>query len=103
MRPDHELYFLDVGIQPSYSFPSNHAFNLFALSALVWILRDRGYLKGVKFPIALSLVAIFISLSRVLIGRHYPLDILAGLIFGTLYAFLAVFIATKFRAWRKRH
>ncbi len=58
------------------SFPSNHATNSFAIAAFVGVLlpRSRKYL----FP-----AAFLISYSRVYCGVHYPLDILAGSLWGS--------------------
>ncbi|MEZ4814728.1 MAG: phosphatase PAP2 family protein [Bdellovibrionota bacterium] len=99
MRPAHAEYFFDLGgkgsFEPSLSFPSNHAFNLFALSTLLILLRRKGYLKGVNFPIALWGLGLVVGISRVLLWRHYPLDIVAGLFFGTLFAMAFLPLITK--------
>ncbi|QNK87144.1 phosphatase PAP2 family protein [Sporosarcina sp. resist] len=53
------------------SFPSNHAAGSFALAlALFWKRRTAGSI--------LLISAFFMALSRVFIGVHYPLDLLAG-------------------------
>jgi membrane-associated phospholipid phosphatase len=100
MRPDHAEYLLDMGgkgdFLPSFSFPSNHAFNLFALSAIFYLLRKKDYLRGVNFPMALFAVATLVAISRVLVWRHYPLDIVAGMLFGSLYACTFAALIMKF-------
>jgi undecaprenyl-diphosphatase len=56
-----------------YSFPSGHAANTAALvGALVLILRRRLWM------IAGAAVLIVVGLSQLVLGRHYPSDVLAG-------------------------
>jgi len=66
-----------VNCSSGKSFPSSHAVNTFA-QAIVWTCRypKLGY---VIYPLA-----VLISLSRVFVGVHYPLDITAGAIIGTI-------------------
>jgi undecaprenyl-diphosphatase len=60
----------------SSSFPSNHATNAFALAALFAI-----YYPGLAIPF--FTVAALVGYSRVYLGDHYPLDVLAGAVLGT--------------------
>jgi undecaprenyl-diphosphatase len=71
------------------SFPSNHATNSFAIAAFVGLIfpRSRKYL----FP-----AAALISYSRIYCGVHYPLDVVAGGLWGS---FLGWGIG---KIWRKR-
>jgi undecaprenyl-diphosphatase len=61
------------------SMPSLHAANLFAL-ALVTTLGDRRLAWG-AYPLALA-----VGLSRVYLGVHWPTDVLAGVVWGSLVA-----------------
>ncbi len=65
-----------------YGFASSHAANTFALATGLWLLIGRQYppTKG------LFLWAIIVSYSRIYVGAHYPLDVLAGAGVGTLAA-----------------
>jgi undecaprenyl-diphosphatase len=79
-RPCHAMPWchtlpIDVPVDPS--FPSGHAAGSFAFAAFV--SRLDGRLAWLLFPLA-SLVA----LSRVALGMHYPTDVLAGAVLGTL-------------------
>jgi len=47
--------------------------------------------------VAISLVPVLISLGRVLVGVHYPLDVLAGTVFGILMGWVGILILKKFR------
>jgi undecaprenyl-diphosphatase len=63
----------------SLSFPSNHATNMFATATALS--------GGLPFLAPLFyLIALLIAYSRVYDGVHFPLDILAGAVLGTLVA-----------------
>ncbi|MEE9374640.1 MAG: phosphatase PAP2 family protein [Saprospiraceae bacterium] len=68
-----------------YSFPSSHAANHFALA---FYMIFTGMIRR-KFLIGFFIIwASTISFAQVYVGLHYPFDILAGMIFGTLMALL---------------
>ncbi len=68
-----------------YGFVSSHAANSFAIAVFVGLL----FYKKSKWWIAGGLLwAFVISISRVYLGVHYPLDVLGGAILGTSLAFL---------------
>ena len=82
-----------------YSFPSGHAANTAAMTTalvvLVWpVLRSRG-LKVAAVGGAVSLT-VLTALDRVLLGAHYPSDVLAGSILGVGLV-LASYLA--YRGW----
>lgn len=62
------------------SFPSGHAAGAFAVASFV-ALETRAH---VVLKVALFVVALGIALSRVVLGVHYPSDILAGALLGML-------------------
>ena len=59
------------------SFPSGHASFYFALSTVV-------YLYNKKLGIFFYIFTVFMTLSRVFIGIHWPMDILFGALLGIL-------------------
>lgn len=77
-----------------YSFPSGHAAFFFALAAAIYFYNNKRW--GAWFFIA----AIFISLSRVVAGIHYPSDIVAGAIIGIICGY-GVHWVVEMRAKKK--
>jgi undecaprenyl-diphosphatase len=65
----------------SSSFPSGHAMKIFGIA--VFLGRYYPHWTGL-----LSFMTLMVSLSRIYIGVHYPLDIMGGAIAGTAFAFL---------------
>ncbi len=68
-----------------YSFPSNHAANIFAGSIFLALLFKR-WLAPLLF------IALAVSFSRIYVGDHYPLDVFGGAFIGCCFAFLAALI-----------
>jgi undecaprenyl-diphosphatase len=66
----------------SYGFFSGHAANSFAIFAFITSLFRKKHRNIERVMLA---YAILVSLSRIFLGVHYPLDILAGAITGLLY------------------
>ena len=63
--------------EPGYSFPSEHVAIFGALSVTAFFLHK-------KSGILLAIATLCIALSRIVIGVHYPVDVLGGAVLGGL-------------------
>lgn len=69
----------------SFSFPSGHTASAFAAAiALLWHNR--------KFGIPVTVFAALMGFSRIYVEVHYCTDVIAGVVSGTICAFIAVLI-----------
>lgn len=77
------------------SFPSDHATGAFAL-AVPFVL-DR---RTRRFGALLLVIAAALGVSRVIVGTHYPSDVLGGALLGSAAAMLVMAVALWLdRAW----
>ena len=81
------------------SFPSGHAAICFALSTVIFLYYKKVYPRpkfwwgaGIFFFIASFLV----SIARVFVGVHWPLDIVGGVVVGVFSGWLVIKISQKF-------
>jgi len=92
LRPRPDLALLNIKEvifhRPDYSFPSDHATMLFALSFGFFIFKWKT--AGWWF-LALAVV---VSISRVAVGVHFPLDILGGIV-SALIGVVIIYIFQK--------
>jgi membrane-associated phospholipid phosphatase len=75
------------------SFTSSHATNTFAFAVLCILF----FRKRIKWLTPIALIwALSISYAQVYVGVHYPLDILAGGLLGTIISLIIYTLAKKF-------
>ena len=85
--------FIDLHITPLYkevgfSFPSEHMAVFTAIAVCMFFINKKaGYI--------FSFIAILVGLSRVIIGVHYPVDILGGAIVGLIMSLIFIEIFKK--------
>jgi undecaprenyl-diphosphatase len=72
------------------SLPSDHTTVAFALAVSVFILHRR-------IGAVLLACAFGVGLGRILVGVHYPLDVLTGALLGSLWALVVALIARHMR------
>ncbi len=81
----------------AFSFPSSHATNSFGMATvLAW--------RWPRLAIIFIAFAILVAYSRVYVGVHYPLDVLAGAILGVACGRAAIWIVVAVRRrWERRN
>lgn len=96
IRPCNELdgVHLLINCSKSYSFPSNHAVNNFAAAVLFSY-----FYPGMKYFLFSG--ALLVSISRIMVGVHYPFDIAAGAVTGFIFAMIIIslwkFVNNRFK------
>jgi membrane-associated phospholipid phosphatase len=90
-----ELFFQSGPAFRAVSFPSGHAAAIFAIAG-IWVmsLPRRPVIRGL-----LLLLAVLVSLSRVMVGVHWPVDILWGMLGGWLAAWSGLALSARFQ-WK---
>ncbi len=82
-----------------YGFASSHAANAFALAAGLWFLLGQQYRwLGWGF-----LWAFAVAYSRIYVGAHYPLDVVAGAGIGVFMASVSVRVYQQFTPATRPH
>jgi undecaprenyl-diphosphatase len=80
---------------PHVSFPSGHATTVTAATVVIGLISRRA-------AIPVGIAAALIGLSRVVVGAHYPSDVIAGAFVGGTYAYgLATWLVGKRVAFRR--
>lgn len=74
-----------VGVAHGNSFPSNHAANIFALATTLTFT----FPSGRKY---FYIFAALVALSRVFLGVHYPMDVIAGACLGVFCGWISAVI-----------
>ncbi|MBT8321377.1 MAG: phosphatase PAP2 family protein [Eudoraea sp.] len=96
LRPNNDEQIKDLirilKYPESFSFISGHASTSFAVTTLVFLFlrKNKGWLSF------LFLWPLFFSLSRIYVGVHFPSDLLAGALVGTLLAVATYWFSKRF-------
>lgn len=72
------------------SFPSGHATSVGALFMMIALLQP-------KSRMVCAICALWIAMTRVLLGQHYPSDVLTGLALGAWFAWFMALIFAHYR------
>lgn len=70
-------------IEKGFSFPSQHSAIMMALAVSVFSLNK-------KFGIFLFVMAFFVGISRIILGVHFPVDVIVGWVLGGIIGFIFV-------------
>ena len=92
-RPRPAFLNLECLSSECWGFVSNHATNM-AVAATILIAFNR---KNAKWAIPL---AALVGLSRVILGKHYPLDVIGGFVVGAVVGLSVVSVA---KVYLSRH
>jgi undecaprenyl-diphosphatase len=99
LRPCHVAYLQDKihlvveSCGGTYGFASSHAANSFGLATALWLLCGTAVptvRRPNKYILWFFPWAALVSYSRVYVGVHYPLDVVAGALIGVGAGFVAV-------------
>lgn len=88
-------FFLSGPAYRAVSFPSGHAAAVFAITG-IWVM---GLSRRYLLRAGLLVLAVLVSLSRVMVGVHWPLDLLGGMLGGWLGAWIGLGLHGRW-GWR---
>ena len=96
-RPSNELDLQDIIHQLGdpdnhYSFFSAHSSNSICLALFSTL-----YFKNKYYGIVIFAWAMTVAYSRIYVGRHYPIDIVCGILFGILTGWFSDWLYQKYR------
>ena len=78
-----------IGVQEKGdSFPSGHTTQTFFLMTL-FVYR---FQPALEIAIALYAIAALVGLTRIYVGAHYPRDVIAGVVLGSVWGILAILV-----------
>ena len=87
----------------THAFPSGHASSIAAFCGVLAVLtftfvRRRSMRHAIL--VALGAVWLLVCLDRVLLGRHYPTDVIAGVVLGAVWVVAAWVLLARDHPWR---
>ena len=97
MRPCHVLENVRLvadGCGGDLSFPSNHAANGMAFFLLLWLIKRKIAYLWLVIPV------LAVGYSRIVLGVHYPFDVLGGFVVGALFAGLFYGVGRAVKVFR---
>ncbi len=87
-RPFVDMAITPLAYESSSGFPSEHMAVFTGLAVVSYFLNK-------KLGIILGVIAMLIGLSRIVIGVHYPIDIIGGAIVGGIVGYLFIKLFKK--------
>ena len=99
IRPDEHPHLVTAY---SLSFPSGHSANAMVTYVAMALILARTPGPRKPWMIAALLLTALIGISRVMLGVHWPSDVVAGWSFGFLWALLLAWLANRPAAPRRQ-
>ncbi|MDQ2786999.1 MAG: phosphatase PAP2 family protein [Chloroflexota bacterium] len=88
-----------------YSFPSGHTLNAtcvaLALGFILWRLPWHRVMK-IAWTLAFAVYVICVGASRIILGVHYPTDVLGGFLLGAAWVTLLMALTLSAERWRRK-
>lgn len=82
------------------SFPSGHSITIFTImSVMALAYLPKSLINKILCIIATLILGLFLALTRVGVGAHYPIDVLTGATLGYLSGILGIVLSQKYRFW----
>ena len=82
------------------SLPSGHAITIFCtLTVLLFAFVPKKFYSKIAWTILIILLGSALSLTRVGVGAHHPIDVFTGGIIGYISGLSGIFISIKYKIW----
>ncbi len=82
------------------SLPSGHSITVFTtLAILLFAFMPQKMTSKVLWALLAVTVGLVISMTRVGVGAHYPLDVIVGSTVGYISGLIGIFISQKYKVW----
>jgi membrane-associated phospholipid phosphatase len=83
------------------SLPSGHSITIFStLTLVLFAFLPKKIFLRIMWVLAVMLLAILLSSTRVGVGAHHPFDVITGGVVGYISGLAGVFISLKFKIWK---
>ncbi len=96
-RPYATLSAVEVLVSRSHdpSFPSDHSVTAGAAAAGLWVVAHYCGKANRRIAVVGTVLALLVAFSRVYVGAHYPVDVIAGLALGAAVTLLGWLILNR--------
>ncbi|PKF74108.1 phosphatase PAP2 family protein [Chryseobacterium sp. PMSZPI] len=83
------------------SLPSGHSITIFTtFTVLMFTFMPKKLKYKIIWCTSIMMIGLFIAITRVGVGAHYPLDVIIGSIIGYISGLSGILITQKYRVWQ---